>query len=109
MILESRATSCSGHFSFEGQAMSLRALYEHFPCFQIIFSSNSNAGFTLLGVFDARAFFGLHLNGRMQQWDLLDPHLYLFFSIGKIRILMGLDGSGEHSCKTIFARKDIFR
>jgi hypothetical protein len=42
--------------------MSLRALYEHFPCLQITFSSNSNAGFTLLGVFDARAVFGLRLN-----------------------------------------------
>jgi hypothetical protein len=89
--------------------MSLRALYEHFPCLQIIFSSNSNAGFTLLGVFDARAVFGLHLNGRMQQRDLLDSHLYLFFSVGKIRILMGLGGRAERGCKAIFARKDIFR
>jgi hypothetical protein len=108
MILESRAASFSGRLSFDEQAMSLSALYEHFPCLQIIFSSKSNASFTLLGVFDAPAFFGPHLNGRMQQ-DLLNPHLYLFFSVGKIRILMGLGGRGEHSCKAVFARKDIFR
>lgn len=57
MILASRATSRSGRFNFEGQVMSLNALYEQFPCLYMILSSKSKVDFTLLGVFDLRVFF----------------------------------------------------
>lgn len=57
MILASRATSRSGRFNFDGQVMSLNALYEQFPCLYMIPSSKSKVDFSLLGVFDLGAFF----------------------------------------------------
>jgi hypothetical protein len=107
MMLESRGASCSGRFTFEGHVISLSALYEHLPCLLIILSNKSKAGFTLLGVFDGRAFFRPKLS-RAGSVERIRPYLYFIFPVCKIRVLVRFISGGEHRHKIVFSRKDVF-
>ena len=44
----------------------------------------SKAGFTLFGVFDGRAFFGLHVSELTDGAEYFDSHLYFVFSVSEI-------------------------